>query len=213
MNPRRISVFAFMAAILAVCGCMAVPPAVYHEGRTAELSNAWPPEPAGGLSYQIWQYQDRTNTAREERDLYLLGGLFTGQKLGRFAFEEGFIASGRGVFRVGLEGGVGLRRPSIALRGSFYPLWLSGRGAQFALKDGWWQASLLGGFRLGGGSPALSVGAITSRLGIGPTLLGEYRYQELALRGQGSVTFKAPWAPGNVAGRVITFGISAARAP
>jgi hypothetical protein len=206
----RVPAKLLSAAVVLLCSCGPIPPYVYHEGLTAEMRHSWLPNGRAGANYLVWQH-DSVNT----REWNFLGGACVGQKLGRFGFEEGLVAYGFKSWQVGLTGAFGLRNPPIALRASYYPLSVTdyfGHGwhANLGFLNRWWQSSLLGGYRFSQDRFGLFGGGIASPRGWGPTLIADCRLCGFALRGQGSFTFRSPWAPSRVAGHIVNLGLTVA---
>jgi hypothetical protein len=153
--------------VVLLLSCCPVPPCIFQEGRPAELMQTWPPEVQIGADYDDLLWAD----GEHSHMIDFLGGAYTGQRLGRFAFEEGLVTSG---YQLGLSGAFGLRNPSIALRGSYYPYPVS------FLPHGWWQAALLDGFRIRPGHIGISFGPIASPWGLGTDNHGGVRYRQVS---------------------------------
>ena len=185
-------------------------PIVFQDGLPAYAPAGPLPEARGGFSYLAWicpGYGGATG-------FYFNGGLRAGQSIGRFALEEGIHVLPLGeMAMVGAHVGVGLREPSLILRGSMYPLQL-GAYPSFNLEQGWWQLSALVGSQPKRKGLTWSAGANASRIGIGPTGIAEYSLAGLKLRGQLSLGFPPPWVPDSaVAGQLVTLGVTAAFQP
>jgi hypothetical protein len=202
----------WLAPIVLLAGCV-LPPIVFQDGLPAYAPTGPLPEARGGFSGFYW-VGSGTGSGARPLGYYFHGGLRMGQALGRFALEEGIDALPLGEnTMVGAHLGVGLRKPSLILRGSYYPLFLNAT-PQFTLSQGWWQLSALVGSQPKRNGFMWSAGANASRLGIGPTGIAEYCIAGLKLRGQLSLGFRPPWVPDSaIVGQLVTLGVTAAFQP
>lgn len=177
----RLVVFG-LVLLFAAC---TLPPVVYHDGLPAQ-----PPGPSelavrGQVGFWEW------NGAEGLMGYYLLGARVGGE-FGKMSVDGGLGMLYTSPF---IQMGLGLSRPALMLRG-------------MTTFDGWWQASLLGGPPRRSSGFNWSAGLASSMLGFGPSVTLENRWGDFTVRGQGSVTWRAPWADSIVKGQVVSLGIA-----
>jgi hypothetical protein len=191
-----------VALCLFVVSC-ATAPIAYHDGLPASVP---PPGYAAarlGYNRMYWWH----GYSEPDEGEYIFGGFRLGQDWRRMCFEEGMtLLFPNGVLPC-LQVGVGLRNPAVMVRGMWTPVAVTGGGVTVD-PLAWWQISGLVGTPWKERGLGASVGARTSRLGIGPVAVLEYSTNGGAFRLESSMTFRAPWADENVSGRVLTVGLS-----
>lgn len=176
---------------LAVCGLLlllsacVLPPVVYHEALPAQAPQSEVLALRGEYGAFTWNRAEGTAG-------YSLLGARVGGEIGKMAVDGGLGMLYTSPF---IQMGVGLSRPAMMLRG-------------MTTFDGWWQASLLVGPSFRNRGFNWSIGGISSRFGIGPSLVLENRWGPVTVRGQGSVTWRAPWADTTVQGSVMSFSLA-----
>ena len=181
----RLVVFGFVL-LLAAC---TLPPVVFHDGLPAQVPGPGELAVRGQMNAMYW--------SESGGDPGVVPGFVTlgarvGSDVGPVAVEGGAGLLGVSVPYFHL--GVGSSRPAVTLRGLVFT-------------DGWWQASLLGGPPRKPSGFNWSVGLGSSTLGFGPNVVMENRWGAFTFRGQGSLTWRAPWADTSVKGTVLSVGI------
>lgn len=177
-----------MAGLILLVGSCTLPPVVFHDGLPAQASEPDHLAVRGQVALMYWS----ENGAQSAVPGYLSFGARMGTELGAVAVE-----GGAGLMSVTLPYfhlGLGTSRPAVMLRGSLFT-------------DGWWQASVLAGPPRRPQGLNWSAGLVSSVVGLGPGVTVENRWGDFTLRGQGSVTWRAPWADTTIKGQVISLGI------
>jgi hypothetical protein len=192
-----------LAALGLLSASCVIAPTVFHDGLPASM-------PAPGFGAARFEYNRSYwlhGSTSERPDEYFGAGVRVGQDWRWFCFEEGLTLLYPGAFLPCLQGGIGLREPAVTLRALWTPVSVGGRIEFDPML--WWQVSGLIGTPRKSRGFGVSYGVRASRIGIGPALLVDYTFRDIALRLEGSMTVPSPWAGANVQGRVFTIGLSA----
>jgi hypothetical protein len=198
----RLRLAIISALILLSTGCILAPVA-YHEGNMGYPTDPGSFDMRAGVHSGVWN-SDSGLRVLSYADI----GASVGAKVGPVALElGGNIFTGTG-FTAGLQVGVGIVGVPIMLRASAYPT-----DPTYFLDQPWWQFTLLGGTPKRTSGFGISGGAGVSKLGVGPMLVGEYRFSEAALRVELSAGEKAPWASSSGDGKAIMLGVSVVSLP
>lgn len=181
----RLVVFG-LVLLFAACN---LPPVVFHDGLPAQVPGPDRLALRGQMSVMYWSESD-------DDPAFVPGFMTLGARMGS---DVGPVAveGGAGLLGVSVPYfhlGVGSGRPAVMMRGLVFA-------------DGWWQASFLAGPPRRSSGFNWSAGLGASRLGFGPNLVLENRWGDFTLRGQGSVTWRAPWADSMVKGSVVSLGL------
>lgn len=207
----RLAVLASITVVSMSATCRAPTVTSYHEDLPAYAPVWGATESRFGYHRAFWT----DGSALRPREYFNMG-LRVGQRLGRFAFEEGMTAT---LFEsslwLGPSVGVSLARPLVALRGSWVPVSVDGQTnpnrLSFAFDASrWWQVSAVAGTSYRPHGLGWSAGARATKQGIGPFLTGEFGSGVLSLRAEASVTAPSPWADTTTRGTFFSLGIGAA---
>ena len=198
-------------AVAVFAGCNAPAIRSYHEDLPAYIPDWGEPEARFGYHRAFWTDYQILRPAD-----YFDVGFRVGQKLGPLRLEEGLASTIlQGSASFGFQFGLGLDRPTLAVRGSWVPAEIHGDDGANAMRGSfapsrWWQVTALTGSPHRSEGLGWSAGGRASRLGLGPVLTGEFSSGVLSLRAEVSVAFNAPWNATSDKGTFYNIGIGAA---
>lgn len=180
-----------LPAVLLLAARCTFPPIIHHDGLPAWTPSSDYDHLRCGAGLVSWY---------EDDEIITLPGIYaggrTGQSAGPITFEEGVHCIYCGSLFPFFSFGVGLKDPTVTLRGEWSPTGL--------FEAPIWQASLLVGTKRPVNDFGFSVGPRVSRVGMGGALLLDYTHGNVAFRTELSGSVPALWADTTIQGSVVS---------